>query len=74
MWYVDTSWALASHQLVPGHCDLDLWFPCADPENFAGRGPTFTTFFFVFFLGDEGKVDPNTTISGPTSARQRNAI
>ena len=26
IWYVDTSWALASHQLFPGHCDIDLWF------------------------------------------------
>ena len=23
--YVDTSWTLASHQMFPGHCDLDLW-------------------------------------------------
>ena len=22
--YVDTSWTLASHQMFPGHCDLDL--------------------------------------------------
>ena len=28
----------------------------------------------VFFLVDEVRDDPNTTISGPTSARQRNAI
>ena len=27
-----------------------------------------------FFLVDEGREDPNTTISGPWSARQRNAI
>ena len=26
IWYVDTSLTLASHQLFPGHCDLDLWF------------------------------------------------
>ena len=26
IWYVDTSWALASHKLFPGHCHLDLWF------------------------------------------------
>ena len=30
-----------------------------------------TTFFF---LVDEGKKDPNTTKSGPLSARQRNAM
>ena len=29
-------------------------------------------FFFLFcFLVDEGRKDPNTTISGPTSARQQ---
>ena len=28
----------------------------------------------AFILFDEGRKDPNTTISGPTSARQRNAI
>ena len=47
---------------------------CADPESFLGvffrRGPILTTFFLV----DEGREDPNTTISGPSSARQRNAI
>ena len=42
---------------------------CADPERFVRRGPTLTR-----FLVDEGGGDPNTTISGPTSARQRNAI
>ena len=26
IWYVDRSWTLASHQMFPGHCDLDLWF------------------------------------------------
>ena len=31
------------------------------------------TFFFFFFLIDKGREDPNTTISGPSSARQRNA-
>ena len=29
------------------------------------------TFFSVFFLVDERREDPNTTISGPSSARQR---
>ena len=32
---------------------------------------SLTTFYFVV---GEGREDPNTTISGPTSARQRNAI
>ena len=26
IWYVDTSRTLESHQMFPGHCDLDLWF------------------------------------------------
>ena len=40
----------------------------------------FVCFFFFFFFGgggrvvNEGREDPNTTISGPISARQRNAI
>ena len=33
-------------------------------------GPALT----IFFLVDEGRKDPNTTISGPSSARQRNTI
>ena len=43
--------------------------PCADPESYARGGPTLT-----FFLVDEGREDQNTTIGGPSSARQRNAI
>ena len=31
-------------------------------------------FFFSFFLVDEGIDHPNTTINGPSSARQQNAI
>ena len=31
-------------------------------------------FFFFFFKFDEGNKDPNTTISGPSTGRQRNAI
>ena len=34
------------------------------------RGPTLT----IFILLDEGKEDPSSTKSGPSSARQRNAI
>ena len=37
-------------------------------------GPTVIFFFFfliVFFLVDEGRGDPNTTISGPSSGHQR---
>ena len=40
---------------------------CTDPESNARGGPTLTTFFLV----DEGRDDPNTTISGPTSARKQ---
>ena len=47
--------------------------PSADPESFFRGGPTLTTFFFVFLVA-EGKEDPNTTKSGPSSARQRSAI
>ena len=42
---------------------------CADPESFVRGGPTLT-----MFLVNKGRKDPNTTISGPSSARQRNAI
>ena len=35
-----------------------------------GGGPTLTTFFLV----DEGREDPSNTISGPSKARQLNAI
>ena len=41
-------------------------------KKFRG-GPTLKTFFFLLQV-DEGRVGPNTTISGPSSARQQNAI
>ena len=41
-------------------------------ESFVRGGQTLTT--FLFFLVDEGREDPSTTIRGPSSARQRNAI
>ena len=41
---------------------------CVDPEGFVSGGPTLTTFLGV------DKKDPNTTISGLSSIRQRNAI
>ena len=44
--------------------------PCADLQSFVRVGSTLTTLFLV----DEGREDPRTTISGPSSARQRNAI
>ena len=40
-------------------------------RTFCQRGSNFDN---VFFLVDEGRKDPNTTINGPSSARQRNAI
>ena len=30
--YVDTSWTLASHQMFPGHCDLDSGFSSSKVE------------------------------------------
>ena len=42
----------------------------ADPESFVRGGPNLITFFLV----DEGIEDPNITLNGPSSARQRKAI
>ena len=50
---------------------------CADPERLARGAQSLTNqcFFLLFsFLVDEGRKDPNTAISGPSSARQRNTI
>ena len=41
-----------------------------DPESFLRGGPTLTKVFLV----DKGNEDPNTTINGPSSARQRMAF
>ena len=39
------------------------------------RGSNFdSVFFYIFLLVDEGRKDPNTSISGPSSARKQNAI
>ena len=38
-------------------------------RKFCQRGSNFD-----FFLFDEGRKDPNTTISGPSMAGQRNAV
>ena len=38
---------------------------------FVRGGPTMTAFYYSFA---EGREDPNTTISGPSSARQRISI
>ena len=42
---------------------------CPDPESFVRGGPNLT-----YFLIDEGKEAPNTTLSGSSSALQGNAI
>ena len=39
-------------------------------RKFCQRGSNFDTFFLV----DEGREDPSTTVSGPSSAHQKNAI
>ena len=44
--------------------------PCADPDFFRGGGGGAGSNFDYVFLVDEGREDPNTTISGPLSARQ----
>ena len=43
-------------------------------RKFFQRGSNFDYVFDVVFLVDEGREDPNTTKSGPSLARQRNAI
>ena len=53
---------------------ISEWASCADPGSFVRGSPTLTTFLLFVFLVDEGRQDPNTTISGPSLARQRNAI
>ena len=55
----------------PSHTNLLFGIlKCADPESFVRRGPTLTTFFFNYYFFDEGKENPNTIISRPSSARQ----
>ena len=44
---------------------------CADPEGFVRGDPTLTTFVFIV---DKEREHPSATLSGPSSARQRNAI
>ena len=41
-------------------------------RKFCQRGTNFDNIVLFFF--DEGRKDPNTIISGPSTARQRNAI
>ena len=44
---------------------------CEDPECFVRGGSNLDNVFFLVFKGID---DPNSIISGPSSARQRNAI
>ena len=50
----------------------------ADSETFVRGGPTLTTFFYFFFISfisfNERRNYLNASKSGPSSARQRNAI
>ena len=66
-----TKVSIISNHLPGTDDDDDFEHTCADPESFVRGGPTLTTFFQLF---DEGREDPNTTISRPSSARQLNAI
>ena len=43
-------------------------------RKFFQRGSNFDYVYFLLFLVDEGREDSNITISGPSSARQQNAI
>ena len=67
-WSVIVAFPGNTHLLFGTEMALDS---CADPESFVKGGPTLTTFFFKV---DEEKKDPHSTISGPSSARQQNAI
>ena len=43
-------------------------------RKFCQRGSNSDVVFFVFFLADEGREDPNSTKNGPSSAHQQIAI
>ena len=43
-------------------------------RKFFQRGSNFDYVYFFIFLVDKGREDSNITISGPSSARQQNAI
>ena len=44
------------------------------PRKFCLSESNFDNVLFLFVFLVEGREDPSTTISGPSSARQRNAI
>ena len=56
-------------QVKCSKCETYAKSTCTDPESVFRGGP-----IFYVFLVDKGREDPNTNISGPSSARQRNAI
>ena len=49
------------------------WFTHARIQKVLSEGSNFN-FLCLFSFFDEGRKDSNTTISGPSTARQRNAI
>ena len=58
------------------HVDAkSVWVSYADPERLSeGVQLCSSDNVFFCFLVDEGREDPSTTKSGPSSGRQRNAI
>ena len=44
---------------------------CGSRQFLSERGPTITAFFLCLFLNDDERLDPDTTISGPSSVGQR---
>ena len=65
--------AFPDHSLFVASLDTQVWLSLHRSPMHAGiqkvlsGGPTLTSFFLVFLV-DEGREDPNTTISGPWSA------
>ena len=59
---------IMTFELAPNWSQIGC-FPWADPENFNRGGPILATFWLV----DEGREDPNSTIIWPSSANQQNA-
>ena len=57
--------------LLDWNLTVDGHDSCVDPEGFVRGDPTLTTFVFKV---DDRREDPSPTSSGPSSARQRNAI
>ena len=63
--------------LVEYSSDCYEHITCTDPEGFFSEGSNFDNIFFIYlcvFIVDEGRDDPDTTISEPSSALKRNAF